>query len=531
MFMILAALPALALAWALGGKLGRLLDHQFRHVWLIWLGLALQIILFTPLGSGIPSAVVRVAHIGTYLPILAFLALNRSAGLSILTLGATANIVAISANGGVMPADVQAQQVIFGPDQGASLQLNTDSSADNLLFLGDIMALPPWFPFANAFSVGDLLLAVGLVWALARLTVVPPADAPDHTQIMGRVVSAFARSMRAVSAQICAWAAVAGVIGHALADGRSRDAAWAVAAGASVLLIPPVAVMATPTLVTVASVGLAICALMLDVAYSAAAVTAVAAAGVLIRFSSERLGDDASDPGALTVRLLSAATGMGVGASFGDVLGLSTLLAVLGALLLVWAFGARPAGDVRSETVTEADVTTSPGPFPGLALVCMAIGGAAIAAPLVAIGSLGLGSSAVGAISAAFAVGVALGILLAVQLVSPTNLRALGMMLVFAGMSIALGATAHVPMTLLGATLIVGASVGGALWSLPRPVTPELRTTGWFGIAGGAGIVAVAGADGASDLLWASSVPLLAIGLVFIGHTLRAPSRLRRVAT
>lgn len=529
MFMILAAVPALALVWALGGKLSRLLDHEFRHVWLIWLGLGAQIVLFTPLGDWIPSAVVRAGHIGTYLPILAFLALNRSAGLSILTLGATANIVAISANGGVMPADVQAQEVIFGADSGPALQLNTDSSADNLLVLGDIMALPPWFPFANAFSIGDVLLAVGLVWALARLTVAPPGDAPDGAAVMARLVATVVGSGRVVAAQICAWGAIAAVIGQALTDGRTHAAAWAVAAGALVLLLPPALVNRAPALLAVASVGLAMCALVVDVAFTAAAVAAVASACVLIRFTSLDPSVDESDPGRLTVGLMYAATGLGLGGFLGSALGPTALLGLLGVALVIWAFVVLPEWSPVSRDPSEQAASTPSGPLAGLTLVCVAIGGAAVAAPLVAVTDLGLGARAVGAIAAAVAIGAALGIVLAAQLVRPGNIRAMGLMLVFAGMSVGLMATAHIPMTMLGAAVILGGSVGGALWLLPRPLPPQLHASGCFGVAGGASITAVSGVGSASDLLWASGVPLIAVGAIFMLHTLER-SRFTREA-
>ena len=36
----------------------------------------------------------------------------------------------------------------------------------NLLFLGDVLPLPSWMPFANVFSIGDVLIAVGIFWCV-----------------------------------------------------------------------------------------------------------------------------------------------------------------------------------------------------------------------------------------------------------------------------------------------------------------------------------------------------------------------------
>ncbi len=38
-----------------------------------------------------------------------------------------------------------------------------------LAFLGDVFAVPASWPLSNVFSVGDLLIAVGLAWGLLRI--------------------------------------------------------------------------------------------------------------------------------------------------------------------------------------------------------------------------------------------------------------------------------------------------------------------------------------------------------------------------
>ena len=171
MFLLLTAVPALIAAWALGGRLLSVFEYRWRGLWLIWLALGVQIVLFTPIGNGISDGVLRGAHTLTYVPILGFLWTNRAAGLGLLTAGVVSNLIAISVNGGLMPADAAAQRVFYENQGTLTHALNTDNTSPHMLFLGDVMALPGWFPFANAFSIGDVLLAMGLVWVVVRLSI------------------------------------------------------------------------------------------------------------------------------------------------------------------------------------------------------------------------------------------------------------------------------------------------------------------------------------------------------------------------
>jgi hypothetical protein len=71
------------------------------------------------------------------------------------------NLVAIVANGGYMPADIGAmaslgRSSIDGYSNSAML------SDPALKPLTDIFALPTWLPLHNVFSVGDVLIGVGI---------------------------------------------------------------------------------------------------------------------------------------------------------------------------------------------------------------------------------------------------------------------------------------------------------------------------------------------------------------------------------
>jgi hypothetical protein len=48
-------------------------------------------------------------------------------------------------------------------------QNSTALAAPRLAFLGDVFYLPASWPLSNVFSVGDILIALGMVWALHRI--------------------------------------------------------------------------------------------------------------------------------------------------------------------------------------------------------------------------------------------------------------------------------------------------------------------------------------------------------------------------
>ena len=84
---------------------------------------------------------------------------------------------AILANGGYMPADPAAFGSVFKLTPGYS---NSVVVADPALRpLTDIFALPAAFPLANVFSIGDVLIGIGLVLtiAIAMRTGARPAGA------------------------------------------------------------------------------------------------------------------------------------------------------------------------------------------------------------------------------------------------------------------------------------------------------------------------------------------------------------------
>ena len=80
--------------------------------------------------------------------------------MALAAIGAGCNLLAIIANGGYMPADPEALASVGlgGPGYTNSIVL-TDPA---LPFLTDVFAMPTWMPAANIFSIGDVLLGLGV---------------------------------------------------------------------------------------------------------------------------------------------------------------------------------------------------------------------------------------------------------------------------------------------------------------------------------------------------------------------------------
>lgn len=166
MFILYAVLIGLVLGWLLGGRLEGLAAVRFRFGALAVVALGIQIALFSPLADGLPIDVGRALYVAsTALVGLVVLANIRLAGVPLIVAGAAGNLAAIVANGGVMPADPGALASLGMGVEGNTNSVIVDSPA--LQPLTDILALPRWLPFANVFSVGDVLIGIGVAVAIA----------------------------------------------------------------------------------------------------------------------------------------------------------------------------------------------------------------------------------------------------------------------------------------------------------------------------------------------------------------------------
>ena len=92
--------------------------------------------------------------------------------------GVTLNLSVIAANGGYMPISPEAAARTAGREVALQVPIGSAlaGSKDVLLspqqarfwFLGDVMVIPPPFPWPAAMSIGDIALAVGVFWFIVR---------------------------------------------------------------------------------------------------------------------------------------------------------------------------------------------------------------------------------------------------------------------------------------------------------------------------------------------------------------------------
>src|SRR5215218_5945527 len=167
MFLVaVTVLGALAVPLS-GGRLGALADLSLRRLWAIYAALGLAILGVNL--PGLPDGVRSLLLVAAYPVGAVFLAANwRVPGIVLTALGAALNLLAITANGGVMPASPAAlARAGLADDPG--FQNSTVLVDPRLAFLGDVFAVPASWPLSNVFSIGDVLIAVGLVWGLHRV--------------------------------------------------------------------------------------------------------------------------------------------------------------------------------------------------------------------------------------------------------------------------------------------------------------------------------------------------------------------------
>jgi uncharacterized protein DUF5317 len=190
MALALPLLAGLAVAPLLGGRWLRLADLQLRWVVLLYAALALQLVAFpvSTLPWRTPDRAAVILWLISYGLFAVAAARNLLVpGVPLVAVGMLSNLAAILANGGHMPALPSALR-----NAGLHFEQSRNSTAlatPHLPWLVDRWAAPDWVPFANVFSVGDVLIALGgflfalaATGALERFRVRAPQSEPaaDH---------------------------------------------------------------------------------------------------------------------------------------------------------------------------------------------------------------------------------------------------------------------------------------------------------------------------------------------------------------
>jgi hypothetical protein len=161
-------LLAVLLVPVLGGRLSGLGTLQLRRRRLVLAALLLQVLTISIVPHW-PRPLVVVLHGLSYLLAAGFVWSNRRLpGIWLVAAGGGLNAFVIAVNGGTMPASADALRRV-GMTEQVDGYVNSEVLQDPVLpWLGDVFASPAWLPLRNVYSVGDLLLLAGAVWAVHR---------------------------------------------------------------------------------------------------------------------------------------------------------------------------------------------------------------------------------------------------------------------------------------------------------------------------------------------------------------------------
>jgi hypothetical protein len=167
MFILYAVVVGLAVGLLGGGKLAAIADVRFRWAPLVMVGFLAQVLLFSDAVAERVGDLGPVLYVASTLLVVVAVVRNLAIpGIPLVALGAASNLVAIVANGGFMPASPAALAAL-GKDVPTIYSNSAVVGQPALFALTDVFALPMWLPFHNIFSVGDVILAVGVAVVIA----------------------------------------------------------------------------------------------------------------------------------------------------------------------------------------------------------------------------------------------------------------------------------------------------------------------------------------------------------------------------
>ena len=167
MFILYAVVIGLGAGLVAGGRVTILGDIRFRWAPLVLVGFLAQVALFSDAVAARVGDLGPALYVGSTLLVVVAVVRNLAIpGMALVAIGAASNLAAIAANGGFMPASPAAMAAL-----GKAVPTIYSNSAllaqPALAPLTDIFALPAWLPFHNIFSIGDVVLGIGVAVVIA----------------------------------------------------------------------------------------------------------------------------------------------------------------------------------------------------------------------------------------------------------------------------------------------------------------------------------------------------------------------------
>ena len=185
-FILYAVLAGLILGLLTGGSPARLGDLRIRWAPLIVLGMVVQLGLFSsPLGNALGDAAPAVYVASNVMVLIAVAANLAIPGIAVVLAGGASNLLAIAANGGYMPVSPDALATM---GRVPKADYSNSAPLDAVVFgpLTDVFTMPTWVPMSNVFSIGDILIGVGVAVVVVAamhgrgLAVAVSSGAPSH---------------------------------------------------------------------------------------------------------------------------------------------------------------------------------------------------------------------------------------------------------------------------------------------------------------------------------------------------------------
>jgi len=164
-FFVATIALAVIVVVATKGSFERLSRLHFRMLWLLFLGLAIQIVL-----EVVDFPKDRIEDVGfaillvSYVAILGFCVVNRSVrGMTLVAIGVALNVLVIALNQGMPTKDDvrerNGREVHVPIEQ--TVKHRPEEDDDLLPFFGDVITAPG-FP-NQQFSIGDIVMGIGII--------------------------------------------------------------------------------------------------------------------------------------------------------------------------------------------------------------------------------------------------------------------------------------------------------------------------------------------------------------------------------